>query len=210
MFDSISKNYDKLNDLISFGFDKKIKKSSINLLDFPKNAKILDLCTGTGDIVGLILKKYPQSKITGVDFSKKMLEIAQKKNPNANFILSDCTALPFEDETFDIVTLCWGLRNIEKRQDAIKEIYRILKSGGEILHLDFGEKNFLSKIFETFLSAAIKTIIKEKSAYKYLIESEKDFPIPEKIIKEFLEAGFKPKHRKNFLCGAICAEIFKK
>jgi len=213
MFNLISDNYDKLNNIISFGFDKIIKKRSIDLLRFKKCAKVLDLCTGTGDIPDIIRKKHPQVEITGIDISEKMLKIAKIKNPDINFIQGDCTNLPIGDNSFDTMTICYGLRNIKRKNEAIKEFYRVLKPEGEILHLDFGDKNFVSKIFDTVLNLIIKTpLIKDdaKFAYKYLIESKQKFPPPDEIIKQFTEAGFELKQKRFFLFRVICVEIFKK
>ena len=139
MFNLIANNYDKLNSIISFGFNNIIKLACIKSLCIKPNEKVLDLCTGTGDLIRFI-KKY-SNNITGVDFSENMLKIARKKFKDTEFIEADCTQLPFADNSFDIITMGYGLRNIENRTKALKEVYRVLKPNGKFLHLDFGEKN---------------------------------------------------------------------
>lgn len=208
MFNSIATQYDRLNNLISFGLHKKIKTECVKPLNIKNNEKILDLCTGTGDLAG-ILQKY-SSDITGADFSEEMLKIARQRYKNIEFINANSTNLPFDDESFDVVTMTYGLRNIENRELALKEIYRVLKPNGRFLQLDFGEHNFIGKIFEFVVPVIAKIFAKKYEPYKYLVESKKDFPNPEKLIDEICKIGFILQCRKDFLFKAISCQIFCK
>ena len=206
IFDEIAPYYDKMNNLISFFTHKQIKKSAVKLLTVKENSNILDICTGTGDIIKILNKIAPNSKITGIDKSSKMLDIARKKKLNAKLVEGDATKLDFSDETFDIVTSTFGLRNIENRKQALCEIYRVLKTGGEFLHLDFSNKNILNKIFD--IITPITTLNSDK--YIYLIKSKNNYPNADKIIEEFESVGFKLKSKKYYFLKALCAQIMIK
>lgn len=208
MFDKISAKYDNLNNIISLGNDKRIKKTCIELLNINENDIVADLCTGTGDIAGLIYKKT--KNVIGLDFSENMLNIAKLKYPKIEFKKADVTNIPFEDNSFDKATIAYGLRNIPDKTKAVKEIYRILKSKGEVLHLDFGNKNFAGKIFETYVPLCAKIFTKNAEAYEYLVNSKQNFLTPEKLIELFKSNGFKLKTRKDFLFKSITCEIFSK
>ena len=208
MFDEISDRYDKLNNIISIGFDKHIKKICINILNVTPENKVIDLCTGTGDIAGLVYKKT--EKITGVDFSGNMLRIAKIKYPQIQFLKSDVTNLPFKNESFDIATITYGLRNIPDKVKAIEEIHRILKPNGKILHLDFGDKNFAGKIFDIYVPILAKIFNTNIASYKYLVKSKQNFLTPEEIEKIFTENGFELISKKYFMFKAIACQIFAK
>ena len=121
----------------------------------------------------------------------------------------DCTNLPFVGE-FDYVTISFGLRNIQNRELAISQIYKSLKNGGKFLHLDFGNHNFFSKIFEKIVNFLVKILKKDEKSYQYLLQSKDTYPEPSELIKEFEKAGFKFVKRKDFLFGAISAQVMVK
>ena len=209
MFDKIANNYDFMNQIISFGTDKHIKSKCIDLLKLQPDSKVLDLCTGTGDLAGIIRNKFPAIDIIGVDFSENMLDIARKKHPGINFINADCTKLPFEDNSFDVITASYGLRNIEDYPSALKEIRRILKPDGQFLHLDFGEKTCTGKIFEILTPFIAKIFGQNYDAYKYLSQSKHNFWTPEELIDIVESFGFKNTAKKDFLFKSIACRIFK-
>ena len=210
IFDNIATYYDRMNNIISFGTDKLIKKHCIKILNISDKSSVLDLCTGTGDLVKIIQKTHPKAKITAVDFSKNMLDIARKQIKEVEFIEADVTDLPFEGNSFDFITISYGLRNIQDRARAISEIYRLLKDDGKVLHLDFGEKNMLGKMFEVFVPYFVRILGKDYQSYKYLVNSKQTFPEPNALIKEFEDQNFKLVERKDFLFGAISAQVFTK
>lgn len=211
MFNSISKDYDKLNDIISLGLHKKIKNDAIKISLSP-NAKILDLCTGTGDLAGLLKNKYPESEVIGVDFSQNMLKIAKEKYHNVNFIEADCTQLPFQDESFDLCVISFGLRNIENLQKALEEINRILKPGGIFINIDLGkpQKPFKSvmKIYMYIWVAILGKIFHgDETPYKYLAESNENFPSQGELLEIYKKIGFKNCKNKNYALGQIARQI---
>ena len=211
LFDDISLDYDKNNDIISLGTHKFIKKTALRELHLQDKNKILDMCCGTGDIAGLLLHYNKTLEITGVDFSEKMLDIAKNKyGQKINFKFADVTDLPFLDNEFDIITIFFGLRNVQNRDKAIKEGYRVLKTGGEFLHLDFGIKNIFSKIFDVILGISTALMLKNKESYEYLAKSKEEFPQPNELIREFTKEGFILKKRNDYLFGIISMQIFTK
>ena len=213
MFNSIAKRYDFNNNLISLGMHKKIKELSLKNLTIKENSKILDLCTGTGDIALYLKKKSPSSDITAIDFSYEMLSVAKSKNKKADikFLQADCTSLPFDDNSFDLCTISFGLRNIENQDAAIKEIYRVLKKDGIFMHLDFGKSsNFADKFFDLLTPILVKIFYKNSIPYNYLIESKKTFKSPCELIKTFENYNFKFERKQDFLFGIISSQIMKK
>lgn len=210
MFNLIAEHYDFNNNLISLGLHKILKYISVKNLHLKDNSKILDTCTGTGDLAIFMNKINPNSEITGIDFCENMIKIAKHKTSKIKFIQADCTDIPFPDNHFDIVTNSFGLRNIENYEKAIKEISRVLKSKGEFLHLDFGKKNIFSKIFDLITLPLIKLFYGNHLPYEYLIKSKKEFPSPENLVKLFEQNGFKLKCRKDFLFGIISTQIMQK
>lgn len=205
MFNSIAEEYDFNNNLISLGLHNKVKQFAIKNLTLKNNMRVLDECTGTGDIAYLLTKQNPNIEVIGIDFSEKMTETARKKHPGITFLRADCTKLPFLSNSFDIVTMSFGLRNIEDYKQAIKESFRVLEDGGKFLYLDFGDKNFFSKSFDI-----LTEILIQSEPYKYLIKSKADFFTPGNLIKEFEKEGFIFKLRKDYLFGIISMLIFEK
>lgn len=211
LFNEIAKKYDFLNNIISFGTHKIVKNQAIKNLDIFDNAKILDICTGTGDLAAGIKKICPETDVTGIDFSEKMLEIAHKRTKDVDFLQGDAENLPFEDNKFDIVTMGFGLRNIENRGRALKEIYRVLKPNGEFMHLDFGKGlNLPDTFFDKMTPPLVEFFLGKKMHYEYLIKSKKEFPSPEESIEYFESFGFKYKCRKDYIFGIISAQIMTK
>ena len=210
MFNLISEKYDFINNIISFGSHKIIKKLCIKNLDIKPHDNVIDLCCGTGDLSFFIKKQQPYATVTGIDFSSKMLDIAKDKIPDVKFIQGDVTNLPFDNSNFDFAVIGFGLRNINTPEKAIEEIYRVLKLNGKFLHLDFGEKNLLNKFFDKIVLSFINLFTENTFAYKYLIESKKAFLTPEDLIKDFESKGFKLYRRKDYVFKTISCIIMQK
>ncbi len=206
MFNQIASKYDFNNNLISFGLHKYVKRKAIESFKF--EGKCLDLCTGTGDIAYLLKDKC---EVTGLDFSKNMLDEARKKHPDINFTEGDCTELPFDDNSFDNVTISFGLRNIEDYEKALDEIYRVLKPEGIFFHLDFGKKNFFANIiFEYFVPILVKIFYGNNLPYKYLMQSKKMFFDEKELQNLFKKHNFEVLKTKSFLLGTISCQYCKK
>ena len=145
-FDSISKNYDLINQLISFGLHKKWKNDFINLINF--HGEVIDLATGTGDIAISIKEKFPDVKVVGYDPSSMMLEIAKKKNSDNTICFKKgfCEEMPFLDSSFNFATITFGIRNTKSIANSLSEIKRVLKKDGVLMIMEFSKsENFLIK-----------------------------------------------------------------
>lgn len=210
MFNMIADKYDFVNNAMSFGTQNCVKNQSIKLLEIPHHAKVIDLCCGTGDLSKIVKKQSPTALVTGIDFSDRMISIAKTRVQEVEFLQGDVTNLPYSDESFDFAIMGFGLRNILNAEKAIEEVYRILKSGGYFLHLDFGKKNFASKIYDLLTPILIRLFTENREAYSYLIKSKREFPTPDDLIKDFESKGFKFVQRKDFLCGVISAQVLQK
>ena len=201
MFDTISGDYDGLNRVISFGIDIKWRKKVVKIVKENNPDTILDIATGTGDLA-INLAETNATKITGLDISSGMLEIGKAKIKNKaldskiEMILADSENMPFEDNTFDAITVAFGIRNFESLENGLKEIYRVLKPNGTFVILEtsmptkapylqgykFYTKNILPLIGKLFS--------KDRSAYKYLSESASAFPYGETLNNILRTIGF--------------------
>lgn len=208
MFNLIADNYDFINNIISFGTQHFIKSKCIKALKIKQSDYLLDLCTGTGDLARLAQKEG--ANVVAVDFSEKMLEIAKDKSSGISYLQRDVTNLPFPNESFDIVTIGFGLRNVCNPEKAVEEVYRILKSGGKFLHLDFGKKNLASKIYDKTTGILTKIFSRNSFAYSYLIKSKQEFLSPKDLITDFESKGFKLYKRKDYALGVVSCQILVK
>ena len=210
LFNKISKKYDFMNNVISFGTHLLVKKEAIKSLEIKPNSKVLDLCCGSGDLGRIIKKYHPTCDVIGVDFSPKMLEIARQKNQNITYWEMDATDLPFEKNSFDYIVMGFGLRNIPEKNKAIEEIHRILKNNGKFLHLDFGAQNCLSNIYDNIVLLLAKIFVKNTKEYKYLIISKNRFLKPNELIELFQFNKLEYLKHKNMFWNMISFQIMRK
>ncbi|UAB81451.1 bifunctional demethylmenaquinone methyltransferase/2-methoxy-6-polyprenyl-1,4-benzoquinol methylase UbiE [Marixanthomonas sp. SCSIO 43207] len=202
MFDTISGKYDGLNRVISFGIDVKWRKKVIKMVANTNPESILDIATGTGDLAIQFAEKTQASKIIGLDLSEGMLSVAQKKvknksyEKNLSFVKGDSEALPFEDNSFDVITVSFGVRNFENLEKGLSEILRVLKKGGLFVILETSvPTKFPFKQGYTIYAKGILPLIgsifsKDKVAYKYLSESASIFPHGEALNNILRKIGF--------------------
>lgn len=216
MFNNIAKNYDKLNDIISLGMHKCIKKRAINNVALKSDSKVLDICTGTGDISIHIAKNIAkEGKVIGVDFSENMLNIAREKSKtlkNIEFMSADALDLPFEDGEFDACFICFGLRNIPNFEKALLEMKRITKKGGFVVNIDTGKPKGIAKCFHHFYFFHIVPIFGklfngDDGPYKYLPESTERFLSADELVELFEKLEFNNVKKFDFLFGAISEQI---
>ena len=212
MFNLIAGKYDMINNVMSFKTQNYIKYKSIKNLNIKPHNNVIDLCCGTGDLAIFVKEIQPEANVVGIDFSEKMLEIANNKNSSnkIQYLQGDVTNLPYADDTFDFVVMGFGLTNILNAEKAVDEAYRILKPGGCFMHLDFGTHNFLSKIYDIITPISIRFFTENAAAYSYLIESKKQFPEPNDLIKDFKNKGFKLKGKTDYLFGVISTQTLVK
>ena len=221
MFDSISKEYDFINNLITFGSHKKWKKEIVEISKTIKPQKILDLATGTGDIA-IELSLIENCKIIAVDPSSKMLKIGERKiqklNSNSNILLEEGNAenLKYAEKTFDAVTIGYGVRNFTNLKKSLNEIYRVLKKDGLLIILETSVPtnplmSFFYNIHTKFYVRLIgKMFSNNSNAYQYLESSAKIFPYGEEFKKILRDANFKDIIEEVKLFGASTLYISKK
>ncbi len=199
MFDNVSKEYDFLNRVLTFGLDIGWRKKVVKIVAKNNSKNILDIATGTGDLA-INLAKIKIAKITGLDISKGMLDIAKakvkKKNLPIELILGDSENLPFKDATFDAITVGYGVRNFENLDKGLQEIYRVLKPNGIFVVLETSQptKFPMKQLFKFYSKYVIPTVgslfSKDKKAYNYLPESAANFPFGEAFNNILLKNGF--------------------
>ncbi|NAY92439.1 bifunctional demethylmenaquinone methyltransferase/2-methoxy-6-polyprenyl-1,4-benzoquinol methylase UbiE [Muricauda sp. JGD-17] len=201
MFDTISKNYDGLNRVISFGIDVKWRKRVVKLLQQQKPKNILDIATGTGDLA-IAMMDTGAEKIVGLDLSPQMLEVGKSKILSKNLqktikmVVGDSENLPFETASFDAVTVAFGVRNFENLEKGLQEIYRVMRPGAHLVILETSVPtktpfkqgyHFYTKYILPLIG---KLFSKDRSAYAYLSESASVFPHGEEFNNILGKIGF--------------------
>lgn len=212
MFDNISHRYDFLNHLLSMGIDKLWRKKAIKIISKNDPKEILDIATGTGDFAIESLKLDPKS-ITGVDISNGMLEIGKEKIIKKGYDkvitlqYGDSEDLPFDDNSFDAITVGFGVRNFENLERGLSEMLRVLRPGGIAAILEFSKpKKFPVKQSFSFYSKYIlptvgNAISKDSSAYTYLPESVDAFPEGQDFLNILEKTGYKDLSKKEVSGG---------
>ena len=187
MFDTISNEYDNLNRVISFGIDIKWREKVVNIISKKRPNNVLDIATGTGDLA-INLIQTNASEIIGLDISKGMLEVAHEKilkkqlDKTIKMVVGDSENLPFDDNSFDAITVAFGVRNFENLDLGLAEIYRVLKPNGIFVVLEtsvpvkFPFKQGYYVYTKAILPLIGRLFSKDKSAYSYLSESASKFP----------------------------------
>jgi len=201
MFNNISKEYDILNRVISFGIDISWRKKIVKILKSKNPSIILDVATGTGDLA-IELVKTNAKKIIGLDISKGMLDVGINKindknlNNTIEMVIGDSENLKYEDNFFDAVTVSFGVRNFESLDSGLGEIFRVLKPNGSLVILEtsnptkFPFKQFYTVYSKFILPTIGKIFSKDKLAYNYLSESSAEFPFGEKFNNILKKIGF--------------------
>jgi len=201
MFDTISKEYDGLNRVISFGIDVKWRRKVVKIVSQAKPNNILDIATGTGDLA-INLSSTNAKEIIGLDISNGMLEVGRKKiaskqlDNTISMVVGDSEDLPFEDNTFDAITVAFGVRNFENLEKGLAEILRVLKPNGTFVILETSVPTnpiykFGYTIYSKFVLPTIgKLFSKDKIAYNYLSESASVFPYGEALNNILRKIGF--------------------
>jgi demethylmenaquinone methyltransferase/2-methoxy-6-polyprenyl-1,4-benzoquinol methylase len=221
MFDSISFEYDKLNRLISAGNDVKWRKHIYKIANHLNPVDILDIATGTADIA-MELSKIKGSKITGLDISEKMLNVGREKivdrrlQDKITLVSGDAENLNFSKNTFDLISIGFGVRNFQNLKKGLSESFRVLRDGGTLIVLETSvPQNTFIKFFyllfsRTFIPLIGSLFSKDKKAYKYLQKSAEEFPSGENFSQILKSCGFKDVEIMPLMLGASSIYIAKK
>ena len=221
MFDTISKEYDNLNRVISFGIDIKWRNKVVEIIGNTNPTSVLDIATGTGDLA-ISLTKTTANKIVGLDISDGMLEVGRTKinklqlNNKIEMVLADSEEIPFENNSFDAITVAFGVRNFEHLEKGLSEIYRVLKPGGTfvVLETSVPTKTPYKQGYHFYSTKILPTIgrlfSKDKVAYKYLSDSAASFPYGEAFNNILQKIGFIGIENKPQTFGVATIYLAKK
>jgi len=200
LFTKIAKHYDLINDLQSLGLHRIWKRRLVANLQIPERAKVLDLASGSGDLIFRIRKAYPQTSMVGGDYTFSMLKVAQQRaaqtRVKSDWIQLDGLHLPFPNQLFETITMAYGLRNMANPLKCLNEMARILKTGGKVAILDFGKpKNSLIRTVYYFFLRTIQPALgwlffNDRETYLYIYESLQKYPAQEGVTRLLKEAGF--------------------
>lgn len=212
MFSGIASKYDLLNHLLSVNIDKrwrrKVRAELGSVVEDP-NSVILDVACGTGDL-SIELKRESPAKVIGTDFCRPMLTVAHGKADNIPFVEGDAMNLSYGNNSFDAVTIAFGLRNLSNFWDGLRELHRVLKPGGKLVVLEFsspvvpGFRQLFNFYFARILPRIGGIVSGERGAYEYLPDSVSKFPDQKRLVKMFEDTGFTGVNYIN-LTGGIAA-----
>ena len=219
MFDAIAFRYDQLNHLLSLGIDRSWRRKVVRRVKSLGAHRILDVATGTGDLALMMARACPAATIEGIDLSEQMLAIGQQKVELAGLeqriFLSqgDAESLSIENDSYDCVTVAFGVRNFEDIDRGMAEIWRVLRPGGRVFVLEFGlPKNkwlggFYRFYFHRVLPGIGRWISRDKQAYTYLPRSVDHFPYGEGFMRVMCQSGFEEVNCRDLFGGV--AQIYE-
>lgn len=222
MFDSVAHSYDLLNHTLSFGIDKIWRNAAINSLKPYAPQQILDVATGTGDFALLTMRKLQPKEILGVDISEGMMEVGRKKVSDAGlqerirFQKEDCLNLSFADNSFDAVTVAYGIRNFADLDKGLNEMHRVLRPDGRLVIIEltspvhFPMKQLFWLYSHCFMPLLGKCISRDNSAYSYLPATMEAFPQGEEMEGILQKAGFSEVKFKRYTFGLSTLYTAKK
>jgi demethylmenaquinone methyltransferase / 2-methoxy-6-polyprenyl-1,4-benzoquinol methylase len=202
MFDAIAPRYDLLNHVLSAGMDRGWRDRAVDALELPDHALVLDLCTGTGDLAIATVNRAAGATVVGIDFAGEMLRLALAKVRGASLdrrirlVRGDAARIPFADRSCDAVTIAFGIRNVAEPDRALHEIARVLRPGGRLAILEFGQpripgiRTLYAWYFRYMLPLVGRLVSKHQSAYSYLPASVGTFPPPAVFSKTLSATGF--------------------
>lgn len=219
LFTDVSPHYDRMNDVMSFGMHRSWKDRCVSRIKIPENAQILDLASGTGDIALRLQKKAKKEgkniSLTALDLTADMMKPARDRMINegittpVTWMQGNAEELPFEDNSMDIVTISFGLRNVTQIDKALAEAHRVLKPGGHFFCLEFS-KVFIKPLRHLYKAYAFhiiprmgKAIAKNEDAYQYLVESIENFPDQETLCAMMRDVGFGSVNFRNMTAGVV-------
>ena len=216
VFHSVADNYDLMNDLMSAGIHRLWKHMTIEMSGVRKGHKVLDIAGGTGDLAAKFSKIVgSEGSVVLADINESMLKVGRDRlidrgiTENVTFSQADAQYLPFPDDTFDVITIAFGLRNVTDKDMALRSMLRVLKPGGKLLILEFSKptSSLLSKIYDTYsfnvLPRLGKVFANDSDSYKYLAESIRMHPDQSTLLHMLDSAGFENTDFHNMTGGVV-------
>ena len=216
VFHSVADNYDLMNDLMSAGIHRLWKHMTIEMSGVRKGHKVLDIAGGTGDLAAKFSKIVgSEGSVVLADINESMLKVGRDRlidrgiTENVTFSQADAQYLPFPDNTFNVITIAFGLRNVTDKDMALRSMLRVLKPGGKLLILEFSKptSSLLSKIYDTYsfnvLPRLGKVFANDSDSYKYLAESIRMHPDQSTLLQMLNSAGFENTDFHNMTGGVV-------
>lgn len=213
VFTNVASRYDVMNDVMSVGIHRIWKDAMMDWLAPRAGQKLLDVAGGTGDIAFRFLKRAPEAQATVFDMTESMLIEGQKRaeaermSEKLDWVVGDAMDLPFEDNSFDVYTISFGIRNVTRIPDALSEAFRVLKPGGRLMVLEFSQlpNAGLQKLYDLYSFNVIprmgQMIANDRDSYQYLVESIRNFPDQDSFAALIRNAGFENVSYRNFSFG---------
>ena len=215
VFHSVAEEYDLMNDVMSLGMHRAWKQMLIELSELAEGSMALDIASGTADIPKLITEKFKSVSVHITDINESMLSLGRERSINENFFqncsftLASGESLPYKDDTFDLVSVGFGLRNFTNKEQGLKEMKRVLKPGGVLLILEFSKptNSIFSKIYDWYSFNIIpklgSLLVNDAESYQYLAESIRMHPDQETLKNMVLDSGFKKCKFYNLVNGVV-------
>jgi demethylmenaquinone methyltransferase/2-methoxy-6-polyprenyl-1,4-benzoquinol methylase len=222
MFDAIAPRYDLLNHVLSAGMDRGWRNRAIDALALPARARVLDVCTGTADLALAAVSRRSDATVLGVDFAAEMLRRGLTKvrgeslDARVHLVRGDAACIPVGDATCDAATIGFGIRNVAQPERALREIARILKPGGRLAILEFGQpripgiRTLYSWYFRYLLPLVGRLVSKHQSAYSYLPASVGTFPPPSEFAETIAATGFSHVQAVPLTLGIVYLYVARK
>lgn len=216
VFQSVASKYDVMNDAMSFGIHRIWKDAMMDWLAPRPGQKLLDVAGGTGDISFRFLKRAKWGQATVLDLTEPMLIEGRKRAEaeamadSLDWVVGDAMALPFPDNTFDVYTISFGIRNVTRPQEALNEAYRVLKPGGRLMVLEFSQipNDLMQWAYDLYSFNIIprmgQVIAGDRDSYQYLVESIRKFPDQDTFLDMVKTAGFGNAKYRNLTMGVAC------
>ena len=216
VFGSVASKYDIMNDVMSFGIHRLWKDAMMDWLAPRSGQTLLDVAGGTGDIAFRFLKRAGCGHATVLDLTEPMLLEGQKRAEaekladSLDWVVGDAMKLPFEDNSFDVYTISFGIRNVTRPQDALNEAFRVLRPGGRLMILEFSQipNELMQSVYDLYSFNIIpqmgKVIAGDRDSYQYLVESIRKFPDQKTFLEMIQKAGFENAKYRNLSMGIAC------
>ncbi|MEC3861840.1 bifunctional demethylmenaquinone methyltransferase/2-methoxy-6-polyprenyl-1,4-benzoquinol methylase UbiE [Mesobacterium sp. TK19101] len=216
VFGSVASKYDVMNDAMSMGIHRVWKDAMMDWLAPRPGQRLLDVAGGTGDISFRFLKRAGHGHATVLDLTEPMLVEGRKRAEagtmadSLDWVVGDAMALPFPDNTFDVYTISFGIRNVTRPQEALNEAFRVLKPGGRLMVLEFSQipNDMMQKVYDLYSFNIIprmgQVIAGDRDSYQYLVESIRKFPDQETFLSMVKAAGFENAKYRNLTMGIAC------